>query len=143
MQVTDRFIDELIPYPNNPRDNDKAVQAVADSIQAFGFQQPIVIDENNVIVAGHTRYKAARKLGLQKVPVVTMRGTADEVQAYRLTDNKSGEKATWITDKLNIELKGIELDMSPWFAHQDMSYTTKDGAKEIKQKTCPNCGFSW
>lgn len=140
MQVTDRFLDELIPYPNNPRDNDKAVQAVADSIQAFGFQQPIVVDVNGVIIAGHTRYKAAKKLGLQKVPVVVASDlTPDEVQAYRLADNKSGEKATWITDKLNIELKGIELDMSPWFAQQDLSFATHDGADELPDEETVEC----
>ena len=132
LDIEERFIDELIPYPNNPRDNDKAVRAVADSIRAFGFRQPIVVDRDGVIVAGHTRYKAAKLLGLRKVPVTVMDAPPDEVQAYRLADNKSADKATWDMDKLKIELKGIELDMSPWFGSQDLSFATHDGAEPLK-----------
>ena len=126
-------IDRPKPYPNNPRINDNAVQAVADSIQAFGWQQPIVVDTDGVVIAGHTRLKAARLLGKETVPVhVASHLTPDEAAAYRLADNASGEKAAWDMEALKLEFKGIQLDMSPWFGKQDMSWATKDGAKQLK-----------
>ena len=96
MQVVAKSVDEIKPYENNPRNNDDAVDAVANSIKEFGWQQPIVVDIGGVIIAGHTRYKAAQKLGLKTVPVVIAKDLSEEqVKAYRLADNKSGELATW------------------------------------------------
>lgn len=129
MKVKEVPIGELKPYPNNPRVNDQAVQGVADSLQAFGWQQPIVVDSDNVVIVGHTRLKAAELLGMDKVPVVVADGlTPDEAAAYRLADNKTAEASFWDTMKLDIELKGIELDMSPWFDMQDLSFTTEEEA---------------
>lgn len=106
-------IDKLKPYENNPRNNDNAVDAVAQSIKEFGFKVPIVVDENNVIITGHTRYKASKKLGLTKVPCIRADDLTDEqVKAFRLADNKVSELATWDENKLNIELEDINLDMS-------------------------------
>lgn len=106
-------IDKLKPYENNPRNNDNAVDAVAQSIKEFGFKVPIVVDENNVIITGHTRYKASKKLGLTKVPCIRADDLTDEqVKAFRLADNKVSELATWDESKLNIELEDINLDMS-------------------------------
>lgn len=108
-------INELIPYENNPRINEAAVDAVANSIKEFGFKVPIIIDKNNVIVAGHTRLKAAQKLGLEEVPVIIADDLTDEqVKAFRLADNKVGELAEWDFSKLEEELKNIEMDMSPF-----------------------------
>lgn len=107
-------IDEIIPYINNPRDNEPAVDAVASSIKNFGFNQPIAIDSKNEIIAGHTRYKAAKKLDLKEVPCVIIDDLTDEeVRAYRLADNKVAEKATWNKELLAEELAGLgNLDMA-------------------------------
>ena len=122
MEIRETPIGDIKPYPNNPRINDHAVQGVADSSHAFGFQQPIVVDKEGVIIVGHTRYKAAQQLGLDKVPVVVADNlTPDEAAAYRLADNKTAEAAIWDDGKLAIELGNIELDMSPWFENQDLS----------------------
>lgn len=114
MEIIIKGLDEIRPYENNPRVNDGAVGAVAESIREFGFQQPIVVDRDGVIIAGHTRYKAAQKLGLTEVPVVVADNLTDEqVRAYRLADNKTGELAEWDFSALEEELAGIgELDMS-------------------------------
>ena len=104
---------ELIPYENNPRFNDDAVEAVANSIREFGFKVPIIIDGNNVIVAGHTRLKASERLGLEEVPCIRADDlTEDQIKAFRLADNKVGEIATWDFGKLEIELADIEIDMT-------------------------------
>lgn len=114
MEVKSMSIDDIKPYENNPRDNDDAVDSVANSIKEFGWQQPIVVDKDMVIIVGHTRYKAAKKLGMDKVPVVVASSlTPEQVKAYRLADNKVGELADWDMEKLSIELDGIEdIDMS-------------------------------
>lgn len=114
MQVVAKSIDDIKPYENNPRDNDDAVDAVANSIKEFGWQQPIVADTEGVIIAGHTRYKAAQKLGLKTVPVVIAKDLSEEqVKAYRLADNKSGELADWNFSALDAELSKInDIDMS-------------------------------
>lgn len=105
--------EDIIPYANNPRHNDDAVDYVANSIQEFGFNVPIILDKNNVIVAGHTRLKAANQLGLKSVPCVrTDDLTDDQIKAFRIADNKVAELATWDIEKLNIELADIDLDMS-------------------------------
>ena len=114
MQIYDKRLDEIKPYENNPRHNDNAVDAVANSIREFGFKVPIVVDSEGVIVAGHTRYKAAKKLGLQTVPCLVADDlTQEQVKAFRLADNKVGELATWDLDTLKVELDNIgEIDLS-------------------------------
>jgi DNA modification methylase len=109
MQVELRNIDEIKPYANNPRYNDHAVAAVAASIQAFGFRQPLVVDEQDTIVVGETRLKAARKLGLTVVPVHVAVGlTPAQCTAYRIADNKSAELADWNDDLLVQELASLQ-----------------------------------
>lgn len=121
MQITNKQIKELIPYENNPRRNDKAVNAVAASIKQFGFKQPIVIDKDNVIVCGHTRYKAAQKLRLKEVPCIMADDlTDDQIKAFRLADNKTAELAEWDFPLLDLELADIDLDMSE-FGFDDIS----------------------
>lgn len=106
-------IEEIVPYENNPRLNDDAVEQVANSIKEFGFKVPIVIDENNVIVTGHTRHKASKSLGLTKVPCIRATDlTPEQIKAFRLADNKVSELAQWDLDKLQMELDDIEMDMS-------------------------------
>lgn len=104
-------IDDVHPYPNNPRNNDEAVEYVANSIREFSFQQPIVVDTDGTIIAGHTRLKAAKRLGMETVPVVVADNlTPAQVNAYRLADNKVAEAATWDMDALAVELGGLEVD---------------------------------
>ena len=113
MEVKLVKIVDIRPYDRNPRNNDGAVDAVAASIQEFGWQQPIVVDRDGVIIAGHTRYKAAQKLKCKEVPVVVAENLTDEqVKAYRLADNKTGELAGWDFSALEEELAGLaEIDM--------------------------------
>ena len=122
MQIVEKFTKELIPYANNPRDNDNAVDAVAKSIEQFGFKVPIVIDKDNVIIAGHTRLKAAGKLKLEKVPCIIADDlTEKQIKAFRLADNKVSELATWDFGKLEEELKEFnEMDLD--FSMEDFGF---------------------
>ncbi|GJQ27325.1 MAG: methyltransferase [Phycisphaerae bacterium] len=105
MKIEQRPLGRIKPYEKNPRINDAAVDAVAESIQRFGFRQPIVVDGEGVIVCGHTRWRAAQKLGLDKVPVHVARDmTPEQIRAYRIADNKTAELAEWNLELLNIEL---------------------------------------
>lgn len=108
MDVKQVEIGKIRPYENNPRNNDNAVEAVANSIREFGFQQPIVVDMDGIIIAGHTRYKAAQSLGLEEVPVVYADLPPEKVKAYRLADNKTGELAGWDFSTLQQELDELE-----------------------------------
>lgn len=109
MNIINVSIDKIKPYENNPRDNDNAVDGVAKSIKAYGWQQPIVVDKDNVIIVGHTRYRAAQKLGMKTVPVlVADKLNEQQVKAYRLADNKTGENAIWDNKKLLKELESLD-----------------------------------
>lgn len=114
MQIVEKKIEEIKPYEKNPRKNDGAVEAVANSISQFGFKVPVVIDKDDVIVCGHTRYKAAQKIGLAVVPCVVADDlTEEQIKAYRLADNKVSELAEWDIDLLGEELDVIfDIDMS-------------------------------
>lgn len=114
IQVVYRKVDEIIPYEKNPRLNDEAVEPVAESIKEFGFKIPIVLSSDGVIVAGHTRIKAAKKLGMEEVPCIIADDLTDEqVKAFRLADNKSAEIAQWDEELLQGELSEIlDIDMS-------------------------------
>lgn len=114
LEIIYKKINEIIPYKNNPRKNDNAIDDVANSIKEFGFKVPIVIDKNNEIVAGHTRYKASKKLGLEEVPCIIADDlTEEQIKAFRLADNKVSEKAEWDIDLLDTELDSIlNIDMS-------------------------------
>lgn len=125
-KVTYMDVDSLIPYANNPRLNDNAVDSVAASIKEFGFKVPIVVDGENVIINGHTRLKAAHKLGLKQVPVIVADDlTPEQVKAFRLADNKTSELAEWDFDKLDIELDGIQdIDMDAFGFDVDLDCDT-------------------
>lgn len=125
-------VDDLTPYENKPRINDKAVEYVANSIKEFGFKVPIVVDENNIIVAGHTRLKASKKLGLEQVPVIVASDLTDEkVRAFRLADNKVSELAEWDEEKLAEEIESIERSMTE-FGFEEMAE-----AEEIVERDNP------
>lgn len=102
-------IDQLIPYVNNPRNNKNAVDKVAGSIKEFGFKNPVIIDKDMVIIAGHTRLLAARKLGINEVPVIRVEDlTPEQIKAFRIADNKVGEFAEWDAELLAIELEALK-----------------------------------
>ena len=113
MKVKEMEIAKLIPYANNPRKNENAVGPVAESIKAFGFKVPVVVDKDGVIVAGHTRIEAAKRLGMDKVPCVVADDlTPEQVRAFRLADNKVSEFAEWDAVKLADELAELsDVDM--------------------------------
>lgn len=114
MNIIEMPVGDLIPYENNPRKNDEAVEKVALSISAFGFKVPIVIDKEHVIVTGHTRLKAAKKLGLKTVPCILADDlTEEQIKAFRLADNKVAEFSEWDQEKLLKELESLgDIDMS-------------------------------
>lgn len=141
MQIIEKRTDELREYENNPRNNDGAVDAVAESIREFGFKVPIVIDGNNEIIAGHTRLRAARLLGLEKVPCIIADDlTPEQIKAFRLADNKTGELAGWDFAKLETELLKIsdKFDMTS-FGFEDSffeeSFSDEGAALDENRKT--------
>ena len=149
MKIVNKKIEDLKPYENNPRFNDEAVEYVANSIKEFGFKVPIIIDKNNTIVAGHTRYKASIELGLEEVPCIVADDLTDEqVKAFRLADNKVSEKAIWDFELLEEELDDLDFNMTDFgfdniekldinsFFEENM-----DPPKEDKKEVivCPYC----
>lgn len=159
MEIIERNIEDLIPYENNPRYNDEAVEYVENSIREFGFKNPIIIDRDNVIIAGHTRLKAAQKLGLKKVPTIMADDLTDEqVQAFRIADNSTGTIAKWDFSKLEEELNDLEMDfdMSDFGLEMETDGTGGGYSQNINPGTeididdysddnfkheCPKCGF--
>ena len=146
MKIELRKLSEIKPYPNNPRVNDDAVDAVAASLREFGFRQPIVVDAEGVIVVGHTRYKAALKLGLEQVPVhVATDLTPEQIRAYRIADNKSAELSDWDYDLLPIELgelQGMNYDLGLLGFDQDelarlLDPGVKDGLTDPDEVPAP------
>lgn len=138
MKVETVSVDKIKPYENNPRNNDDAVDAVANSIKEFGWQQPIVVDNGRVIIAGHTRYKAAKKLGYKEVPIVVAdKLTEEQVNAYRLADNKVGELAEWDDAELSEELnKILDINMADFgFKDEPISNVLDKQEDKYTQKT--------
>ena len=160
MQIENIEIDKVIPYENNPRQNDEAIEKVVSSIKEFGFRSPIIIDKDNVIIAGHTRYQAAKRLDFDKVPVIRAKDlTPAQIQAYRIADNKTSEYATWDNELLSKELEALkeldfDLDLTgfeDWELDnllnpvsdddlQDFFVEKEDKEKEPKKVKCPHCG---
>lgn len=135
---------EIKPYFNNPRNNNGAVDMVAESIKDFGFKNPIIVDKNRVIIAGHTRLKAAVKLGLDEVPVIVAEDlTEEQAKAFRLVDNRTAEVAEWDFEKLAEEFNGIDLDLSAFdfsFDELDVSVPKEiieDEPPEVDEKNDP------
>ena len=113
MQIEYIKLEQIKPYERNPRKNDEAVKYVKQSIKEFGFKVPIVLDKDNVIVAGHTRYKASKELGLKEVPCIHADDlNVEQIKAFRLADNKVSEFAEWDDSLLNLELDSLEMDMT-------------------------------
>lgn len=149
MQIIEVELSKLINYENNPRHNEKAVEAVAESIKQFGFRVPIVIDKDYVIVAGHTRRMAAEKLGLKSVPCIIADDlTPEQIKAFRLVDNKTSEFAEWDFEKLvqeqekiaNIDMTKFEFELDETVESYD-DYFVDAEPKEEKKVQCPHCGY--
>lgn len=130
-------IKRLKPYDNNPRQNDRAVSAVAESIKRYGFRQPIVVDPDGLIIVGHTRWKAAKKLKLKVVPVhVAHDLTPEEARAYRIADNKTGELAIWDYPLLRLELSQLKDIPLPGFTDTELKKILDKEAyrRELREK---------
>ena len=143
-------IDDLIPYDNNPRKNDEAVDKVALSISAFGFKVPVVIDANNIIVTGHTRVKSAKKLGMTEVPCLIADDLTDEqIKAFRLADNKVAEFSQWDEEKLMKELEGLDSDMSLYGFEElekeidELGEVEEDEISEVPEEPKAKLGDIW
>lgn len=151
-------LSEIIPYVNNPRKNDGAVNAVAESIRQCSYITPIIVDEDRVILAGHTRYKALKALEVEEIDCLICEGlTEEQKKKYRYLDNKTGEKATWDLIRLEIELEGLDLEGFDFFgmaedlpvggtgADKEVTGTTEYNAEVFSDETfkyeCPKCGF--
>ena len=139
MKIIELHVDELIPYDNNPRTNDNAVEYVANSIREFGFKVPIVIDRNHVVIAGHTRLQAAQQLGIELVPCIIADDLTDEqVKAFRIADNKVSEFSCWELDKLQQELLEItDIDMGD-FGCIDVGSLDDEEEQEEEEKPVGN-----
>ena len=139
MEYVTKKLDEIHPYKNNPRNNEEAVDDVAESIRQCSYISPIIIDENGVILAGHTRYKALRQLGYDEAPVVVVSGLKeDQKKKFRLYDNKTNEFAKWDAKKLIAELANVDFDGYD-FGQPEIRSTNKDES-ETRTMTCPCCG---
>lgn len=155
MELITLKLTDIYPYEHNPRKNDEAAKAVAESILQCGYIAPIIVDENHVILAGHTRYKALQRLGRTEAQVAVVSGLAEEQKRkYRLLDNKTGELAEWDFELLGSELEGLdfggldldwELDI-PDFDFSDKRESSCNELDREEQKDmlcCPKCGFEW
>ena len=162
MDIIKMKIKDIIPYEHNPRKNEQAVDAVAESIKQCGYVAPIIVDENNVILAGHTRRLALIKLGKEEAEVVVRDGLTDEQKRkYRLLDNKTNELASWDFDLLADEIEGLDFGDFD-FGFDTVDFTTAQPAEEGEITTvnntskeyseddfsddkfeceCPRCGF--
>lgn len=150
MEIVKLKLSQIKPYEKNPRRNDSAVDAVAASIEQCGYCSPILVDENNVILAGHTRYKALQKLGWKEAEVVVRDGLTDEQKRkYRLLDNKTNELAGWDFELLDSELEGIDFDGFDFgfelhnFNENSLDELFEESAektREPKKIQCPHCG---
>ena len=148
LEIVYQKVGDLKPYDNNPRQNEDAVQYVANSIKEFGFKVPIIVDKDNVIVAGHTRLLAAIDLGIEEVPTISADDlTEDQIKAFRIADNKVSDFSLWDYDKLDLELENIDLDMTQFgIMDQDINWgdvedLTDETYKEPESNKlqCPIC----
>ena len=148
-------INSIKPYENNPRHNEEAIPYVMNSIKEFGFKNPIIIDKNNVIIAGHTRLESAKRLGMKEVPIIHADDlTEEQVKAFRLADNKVGEKSSWDFELLDEELEDLDINMEDFGfdIELDIEKDVTNTNKELDLETyndenfeciCPKCGFKF
>ena len=150
MELVTLPLNKIKPYERNPRKNDEAVAAVMESIKQCTYVAPIIVDENNVILAGHTRYKALKKLGKTEAEVIVKSGLSDEQKRkYRLLDNKTNELAEWDFDMLAEELEDLDFegfDFGFSVLENDSVELAEYNRSEIatsKTVNCPKCGFEF
>lgn len=151
-------IDKVVPYENNPRRNDDAVEKVANSLREFGWKQSLVVDSDGILIVGHTRLKAAKSLGMEKVPVLVASDlTPAQCQMYRIADNSTSELSSWNFELLEVELDGLQVDFDvsdfgDFKVDFGYSYPPEitNSSKEIDvdsfnddkfEHECPRCGF--
>lgn len=138
IKIIEKQCDELIPYDNNARINDKAVEAVAKSIKEFGMKNPIIIDKNDVVIAGHTRLKALISLGVKTAPCIIADDLTDEqIKAFRIADNSTAQIADWDLEKLNTELESIDLDMTMFGLDEQIKEIERELAPEVIEDEVP------
>lgn len=153
MNIVELELSELMPYENNPRINDGAVEKVAESIKQFGFKVPLVVDKSNVIVCGHTRYKACKLLGINLVPCVVADDLSEkQIKAFRLADNKTAEMSGWEFSKLDEELAFLDdFEMSLFGFEEEIQEmndemlssffdSSKNEDNQKRVVVCPHCG---
>lgn len=141
MKYVKKKLSEIKPYENNPRINDEAVDDVVESIRQCSYIAPIIVDEDGVILAGHTRYKALKKLGYKDCNVVVAAGlTEDQKKKYRLYDNKAGEFASWDQKKLSAELCDVDFQGYDFGQPETALPDDENGDAGPKTVTCPCCG---
>ena len=150
MELVTLPLNKIKPYERNPRNNNKAVDAVMESIRQCTYVAPIIVDENNIILAGHTRYKALKKLGKTEAEVIVKSGLSDEQKRkYRLLDNKTNELAEWDFDMLAEELEDLDFegfDFGFSVLENDSVELAEYNRSEIatsKTVNCPKCGFEF
>lgn len=132
MNIKSIGIEKIRPYANNPRKNEEAIRYVKESIREFGFKVPIVVSSKGIIVCGHSRYEAAKSLGMQELPCIIADDlTEEQIKAFRLVDNKTAEFAVWDLDRLADELEGIDIDME--------AFGFDDAVLEEVTKHCEDC----
>lgn len=144
LEIKTMRLDMITPYPNNPRIIDKGVPQVMESINQLGYITPIVVDEDGVILAGHTRHRALQELGIKSAEVIVAHGlTEDQKRKYRLLDNKTGELASWDMRKLTEELQGIDFEGYD-FGQPLMPENYEEGGEASRTEKapviCPRCG---
>ncbi len=156
LKIVNKNISDIKPYENNPRINVDSVDKVANSIKEFGYRVPIIIDKNNVIVAGHTRLLAAEKLGITEIPCIVADDlTEQQINAFRLVDNKTTEFSDWDYEKLKEELYALDMDLSEYGFEkisEEFKEVLDNTSKELSadeynddnfECTCPRCGFKF
>ena len=145
VEAIDVKLRDIIPYENNPRRNEKAVDAVVNSIKQFGFRNPIIVDENMVIISGHTRRLAALKLSMETVPVIIAKDlTEEQVRAFRLADNRVASFSSWDEEKLKQEIGEINnIDLSDFGFKKDKIDDIFREKEDKKVHICPKCGHEW
>lgn len=151
MRIETKTLDAVHPYERNPRKNDDAVDAVAESIKQCGYIAPIIVDEDGVILAGHTRYKALQKLGRTECEVVVKEGlTEEQKRKYRILDNKTAELASWDFGLLETELEGLDFGGFDFGLSVDDAegldldgMDTAGGEDDGQIAHCPKCGFTF
>lgn len=145
MKIQMMELKKLVPYANNPRNNEKAVDAVAESIKQFGFRNPIIVDPGMVIISGHTRRLAAMKLGLKTVPVyIAADMTEQQKKAFRIADNRVAELATWDKELLKNEIADIiDVNLSDFGFDLDELKAIQRESLGISVHRCPKCGHEW